>query len=70
MAKLRSMANGTTLTLLLVKLHKVGISYLMAVKFIMMLIEMAMVKVCYMACKRWETITTTSTWAMVRKKVA
>ena len=65
-----SVVNGTSLILLMVMSLKVGISYQMAVKFTMMLTTMVMVKVCCMACKKWETITTTSTWATVRKKVA
>ena len=65
-----SVVNGTSLILLMVMLLRAGISCLMAVLFTMMLIMMVMVKACYMACKKSETITTISTKAMVRKKVA
>ena len=39
---------------------KVGISYRMDAKSTMTLTTMVMVKVCCMACKKWETITTIS----------
>ena len=65
-----SVVNGTSLILLMVMLLRAGINYLMDVLFTMTLTTTVMVKVCCMACKKWETITTISTKAMVRKKAA